>query len=107
MLTFFLEREVNEIADVEVDEDSRDEHTTLLSLLDQLDQQKVHRIPLSMEMEAAIQLLTLLWTSNASLQLYSKILKWVIEFIPGAKNQKIPSRDCVLKCLSNRYNLDC
>ncbi len=82
-------KKVNEIADVEDNDDLR-EHTSLLSLLDQLDQQKAHRIPLPMEMEVAIQLLTLLWTSNASLQFYSKILKWAEEYIPGAQKQKYP-----------------
>jgi len=83
----FVENEVQEIKEVEVIDDDSREHTTLLSLLDELDKQKPHRIPLSKEMEAATHLLTLLHSSNASLQLYSKILKWAEDFIPGAKNQ--------------------
>jgi len=35
---------------------------------------------ISMEMEAAIELLSLLWKLNASFQLYSKIVKWAKHF---------------------------
>jgi len=58
-------------------------------------------------MEAAIELLSMLWKSNASFQLYSKIVKWAEHFFLGAIHEKLPSRDCVLQTLSTHYYLDC
>jgi len=58
-------------------------------------------------MEAAIELLSMLWKSNASFQLYSKIVKWAGQIFLGAIHEKLPSQECVLQTLSARYYLDC
>jgi len=58
-------------------------------------------------MEATIEILSLLWKLNASVQLYSKIVKWAEHFFPRAAHEELPSQECVLNTLSTWYYLDC
>ena len=94
---------------VEVINDDKEEmhEVRLLRLLEEYENEKNQNKAISIEMEAAIELLSMLRKSNASFQLYSKIVKWAEHFPPGAIHEKLPSRECVLKTLSARYYLDC
>jgi len=48
---------------------------------------------LSQNMIAAIELLSLLSVSEASLKLYDKIIYWTEERIPDAMNEAMPTRE--------------
>jgi len=71
-------------------------------------QKKNQREDLPIEMRAAIDLLSLLRKSNASLNLYNQIWKWIERYyVRSPKMPKPPSHDTVLNYLSDRYDLEC
>jgi len=64
--------------------------------------------PMPMEMQAGIELLSMIRQSNASMQLYSKVVKWTDQYyIKSQKVQKPPPREGVIKFLASRYKLHC
>jgi len=64
--------------------------------------------PLPIEMEAGIQLLSMIRQSNASMQLYSKIVKWTEQYyINSQKVQKPSPQERVTKYLCSCYKLHC
>ena len=67
----------------------------LLRLLEEYTNEKNQNKAIAIEMEAAIELLSMLWKSNASFQLYSKIVKWPEHVFLGAVHEKLPSQECV------------
>jgi len=66
----------------EMNEDS------LLKLLEEYESEKNHNGHISLELEAGIELLSLLWKSNASFQLYGKIVSWAEQFFPQMTTEK-------------------
>ncbi len=71
-------------------------------------QKRNQREDLPIEMRAAIDLLSLLHKSNASLSLYNQIQKWIERYyMRSPKRPKPPSCDTVLNYLSDQYDLEC
>jgi len=90
----FIEEQLNEdhcLAEVVNGDKQEMNESSLLRLLEQYKNEKNQNNAISMEMEAAIELLSLVWKSNASFQLYSKIVKWAEHFFPRAAHEKLPS----------------
>jgi len=81
--------------------------TIFLDLLLDYEKEKSSNVALSIEMEAAVELLSLLRKCNVSFQLYSKIVKWTMRFFPKVIPSKLPSCEGLLKSLSKRYHLNC
>ncbi len=76
----------------EMNEDS------LLKLLEEYELEKNQNGRISLELEAGIELLSLLWKSNASFQLYGKIVSWAEQFFLQMTTEKFPPRKQSLKC---------
>ncbi len=80
----------------------------LMKCLDNHFQKKNEKENLPIEMHAAIDLLPLLQKSNASLNLYNQIWKWIERYyVRSWKMPKPPSCDTVLNYLSDWYDLEC
>jgi len=62
---------------------------------------------LQQSMIVAIELLSLLRASGASLNLYDKIIYWVEERIPHTMKEPLPTRAKVIKTMEKRHNLNC
>jgi len=58
-------------------------------------------------MIAAIELLSLLRVSSASLNLYDKIVCWVENRIPHSMNEMLPTQEKVVKVMEQCYHLQC
>jgi len=98
------EIEVNEAVYDDMEEMNE---SSLLKLLEEYDYEKNHNGCIPFEFEAAIELLSMLRKSNVSFGLYGKIISWAEQFVPGLKSEKFPTREAVIKMLSQRYHLDC
>jgi len=81
----------------------------LMKCLDNHLRKKNEKEDLPIEMHAAINLLLLLLQkSNASLNLYNQIWKWIeCYYVRSQKMPKPPSHDSVLNYLSDQYDLEC
>jgi len=62
---------------------------------------------LSINIIAAIELMALLRSCGASLNLYDKIVAWLEHRIPHNLNESLPTREKVIKMMEKRYNLKC
>jgi len=62
---------------------------------------------LEMNIVAGIELLAILWNSGASTQLYDKIVKWLEDCIPHKLTESLPTRECIIKKIEVRHNLQC
>ena len=63
--------------------------------------------PLSDNMVAGIELLSLLRASGCSLMLYEKIIYWVEKRIPHVMTDRLPTREKIIKIMEDRHSLQC
>ena len=79
-----------------------------ISTMKKIKKEKLIQNSIPIEVEAGIELLSMLRQSNASMQLYNKILKWTEKYFMGNNEiKKPPSRESITKYLTNRYKLEC
>jgi len=100
----------DETIDADADEISGNpqNHITSNSLL-LLKQQAetTEKSKLSLNIIAAIELMALLRSCGASLNLYDKIVAWLEHCIPHNLKEPLPTREKVIKMMEKRHNLKC
>ncbi len=62
---------------------------------------------LSVNIIALIELMALLCSCGASLNLYDKIVAWLEHLIPRNLNESLPTREKVIKMMEKHHNLKC
>jgi len=109
------EEEDEEEEDVEVEEQlpakvpmEMNNMNDFLEAMNLYEMEKSALSPMPIEMQAGIELLSMIRQSNASMQLYAKIVKWTEQYyINCRKVQKPPPWERVTKYLCSRYKLEC
>jgi len=66
-----------------------------------------NRSKLSTNIIAAIELMAILQSCGASLNLYDKIVSWLEHHIPHNLTESLPTREKVIKMMEQHYNLKC
>ena len=98
------------IININVDEISEDvsNHISSNSLLLLKDKaEKTEKSKLSINIIAAMELMALLRSCGASLNLYDKIVAWLEHCIPHNLNESLPTREKVIKMMEKCHNLKC
>jgi len=91
----------------EITEDSWNRISTNSLLLLKEKAETTEKSKLSINIIAAIELMALLRSCGASLNLYDKIVAWLEHRIPHNLNESLPTREKVIKMMEKRYNLKC
>jgi len=94
---------VNELTDIEIMNDISP--NCLLNYKE--NKMNDHSTTLSTNMIAAIELLSLLQASSASLNLYEKIVFWVEKQFSNVLLESLPTRDKVIKVMEVWHHLKC
>ena len=111
-----LEENSHYANDSEIDEDGSIEETAETNDINEISTDSLLKLKqsttnekpsLQSNMIAAIELLSLLRASGASLNLYEKIVFWVEKRIQNAVMDALPTRDKVIKVMENRHHLKC
>jgi len=69
--------------------------------------EKTEKSKLSTNIIAAIELIALLHSCGASLNLYDKIAAWIEHCIPHNLKESLPTREKVIKMIEKCHNLKC
>jgi len=92
----------------ETPEDSFLDHISSNSLmLIQKTAETIERSKQSINIIAAIELMAILQSCSASLNLYDKIVSWLEHCIPHNLTKSLPTREKVIKMMDQCYNLKC